>query len=277
MRKMIDVTSYNVEFKNLPTSFHGCRIGFLADLHNNEIGANNEILLSELKKQRPDYILCGGDMIVGSHRGVCEYDRAIDFLKEAVKIAPVFFSFGNHEERLRNPELFETSLFELFLERLERIGVHVLDNYGVQLVQNGDTISIKGLSIDMECYKRWWNRVPLSVSQITTKIGRKDGFTILLAHNPVYFKSYDSYGGDLVLAGHVHGGLMVLPFLGGVISPELALFPKYDAGYFKGKYSQMIVSRGLGVHTLPIRINNRPEVIMITLKKTCDFNGQLVE
>ncbi|MDE7197816.1 MAG: hypothetical protein K2O15_02920, partial [Lachnospiraceae bacterium] len=85
-------------------------------------------------------------------------------------------------------------------------------------------------------------------------------------HNPVYFDAYEAWGADLVVSGHVHGGIMRLPVLGGVISPALTLFPKYDGGVFYEKESTMILSRGLSSHTLPIRIFNPGELIVIDLK-----------
>lgn len=87
----------------------------------------------------------------------------------------------------------------------------------------------------------------------------------MIAHNPEYFPAYAEWGADLVLSGHVHGGLMRLPFLGGVIAPSMKLFPKYDGGVFEEHGSTMILSRGLGTHTLPIRIFNPGELVVIRL------------
>lgn len=87
----------------------------------------------------------------------------------------------------------------------------------------------------------------------------------MIAHNPEYFEAYAGWGADLTVSGHVHGGVMRLPFLGGVISPRLTLFPKYDGGMFERNGRFMVVSRGLGTHTLPIRIFNPGELIMIEL------------
>lgn len=267
MKKKIDVTNYVLEFENLPASFHGCRIGFFSDLHNNEIGFDNQELIRRIRNQKFDCFICAGDMILGSDLGEFAYQNTIRFLKRLRKIAPVYYSIGNHEERMRCRGM------DIFKEILEKENIFVVDNTSIVWEKLGQTICIKGLSLGMEYYKRWWNRKKLSGDNIQKMIGKKqeNEFTILLAHNPVYFDSYDSYGAEVILSGHVHGGLMVLPFLGGVISPELAIFPKYDYGHFEGKTSKMIVSRGLGVHTLPIRIHNRPEIITITLNKACGF------
>ena len=102
---------------------------------------------------------------------------------------------------------------------------------------------------------------------LASLIGRPDpdSFHILLAHNPDYFPRYAEWGADLVLSGHVHGGIMKLPLLGGVISPSLRLFPKYDGGLFEERNSRMILGRGLGSHTIPIRVFNPGELIEICL------------
>ncbi len=278
MKKKLDVTSYILNSENLPASFDGCRIGFLTDLHDNEIGVDNEGLINRIKKQTYDFFLCCGDMIVGSDKGIFEYQNALKFFEKIAKIAPVYYSLGNHEERMRKAKLIEENdTLDTYKEALLNRNVTVLDNETITLSKEGENICIKGISLSMDYYKRWWNRKSLSDTQINEMIGKKKEFTILLAHNPVFFETYDSYGTELILSGHVHGGLMVLPILGGVISPELKLFPKYDFGYFEGNTSKMILSRGLGTHTLPIRIHNRPEFIDITLKRACDFSGQLVE
>ena len=91
-------------------------------------------------------------------------------------------------------------------------------------------------------------------------------FQLLLAHNPEYLTAYAGWGANLVLSGHIHGGIMILPFLGGVIAPSYELFPKFDFGKFTEKNCEMVLSRGLGTHTINIRIFNKPEISVITLK-----------
>lgn len=278
MKKKIDLTEYSLSFQNLPASFDGCRIGFLSDLHDWEIGLANEYLLEVMEGQSFDYFFCGGDMIVGSDRGIFSYENLLRFFEKLGGLVPVYYSYGNHEERMRFVSgTGKINELEAFRKLLEERGVRVLDNDSTLLLRNGQAICLKGLSLGMDYYRRWWNRKPLHREELDMMIGDKKDFTILLAHNPIFFKAYDLYGAELVLSGHVHGGLMVIPALGGVISPELQLFPKYDFGLFNGNQTKMIVSRGLGAHTLPIRIHNRPELVAVTLKRTCEFRAQLVE
>ena len=104
--------------------------------------------------------------------------------------------------------------------------------------------------------------------QLKDELGNceEDGaYHILLAHNPVYFKQYAAWGADLTLSGHLHGGIIRLPLIGGVITPQAKLFPRYSAGKYEIGEKWMIVSRGLGTHTIPIRFNNKPELSVIHL------------
>ncbi len=96
---------------------------------------------------------------------------------------------------------------------------------------------------------------------------RTDACQILIAHNPLYFEEYAAWGADVVVSGHVHGGIMRLPVLGGVLSPNLSLFPKYDGGRFELGRAVMILSRGIGTHTIPLRIFNPAELVVLDFKK----------
>ena len=126
---------------------------------------------------------------------------------------------------------------------------------------------IRGAEIGKEYYQKM-KQGRMTVSYLESLIGRpeKGAYNILIAHNPDYFPVYAGWGADLVLSGHVHGGIMRLPVLGGVISPSLRLFPKYDGGCFREGESTMILGRGLGSHTVPIRIFNPGELIVVSLE-----------
>ena len=129
-------------------------------------------------------------------------------------------------------------------------------------------IVISGLEIEREYYRRF-GKPEMAGKYVTAHVGgrREDAFTILLAHNPEYMDAYAEYGAELVLAGHMHGGVASLPLLGGVISPSFRLFPKYDGGLFQKDGTQMIVSRGLGMHTIPLRFLNPGELIVLDVKE----------
>ena len=117
-------------------------------------------------------------------------------------------------------------------------------------------------------YFKKFNDYVLETEEITEALGvceESDAFQILLAHNPVYFKQYAAWGADLTLSGHLHGGIIRLPLIGGVITPQAKLFPRYHAGKYQIGKKTLIVSRGLGTHTIPIRFNNKPELSVIHL------------
>ncbi len=243
---------------------------FLSDLHNNSYGPDNQILLDAIREEKPDFILVGGDMLNAKASTGEDYgqkmDRAVMLLRSLSEEFPVYHGFGNHEDRARNhPEKYG-KMYLTYVSKLPT--VHFLDNSSVLLDEYG--IRLTGLSLEKKWYRHFQSKQP-TVAQLEEYIGEadKERFDILLAHHPDYFPAYDAYGADLVLSGHVHGGVVRLPLLGGVISPSLKLFPKYDAGLFDGKDKthHMILSRGLGVHSIPVRLFNRGELTICNLKK----------
>ncbi|MCM1145535.1 MAG: metallophosphoesterase [Blautia sp.] len=240
-----------------------CTFVLLSDLHNKSFGKQNEKLLRKIEEISPDGILIAGDMLT-AQRGE-KYHVAANLMEALAAKYPVYYGMGNHEHRLQtSPEEFE-GLYDKYMEYIHRAGIEPLINESVSLPSAN--IRITGLQME-GCYYRKFRKYPMSESYLTDMLGKRqeDKFQILIAHNPDYFDEYARWGADMVVSGHVHGGLMRLPILGGVISPKLTLFPKYDGGKFECGNSVMILSRGLGTHTLPIRIWNPGELITIHLK-----------
>ena len=118
-------------------------------------------------------------------------------------------------------------------------------------------------------YHKFWRKRRLKPGQLSKLMDMPGdpAFPILLAHNPEYFPQYAAWGARLVLSGHIHGGIARLPFLGGVISPSLRLFPVYDAGLFQEGKCRMVLTRGLGLHHIKLRFFNRPELSVIDMKR----------
>ena len=232
----------------------------LADLHNRSYGTNNAKLLSAVDEVKPDVILTAGDMLTAKPGK--SFETALSFMKQVAKKYPVYYGIGNHEYRMKLYREDYGDAFEKYIGELTGAGIHVLDNASVTT----DEFAITGVSIDRKYYKRFKKTV-MDAKYLTDSIGTvyQDKYQILLAHNPEYFEEYAGWGPDLVVSGHVHGGIMRIPVLGGVISPKLVLFPKYDGGLFKKDKTTMILSRGLGMHTLPIRIFNPGELVVIHL------------
>ena len=236
----------------------------LSDLHNNQYGKDNERLLETIREQNPDAIWIAGDILTASRK--TKYNRAIALLKELAAQFPVYYANGNHEHRLKlYPKEYGDAAVK-YEKELKEIGIDRLVNRHVVLPEIG--ITIYGSEIDKYYYRRF-HVGKMDDHYMKGLLGKtkKQQFTVLLAHNPDYFPEYAKWGADLVLSGHVHGGIIRIPFVGkGVLSPAVRLFPKYDGGLFYEENSTMILSRGLGIHTIPFRLFNPGELHVVDLK-----------
>ena len=248
------VNEIKITNDKIPQSFEGFRIAQVSDLHNAELGKDNNKLIEKLNECEPDIIVLTGDLIDSNHTNL---EVALSFAQQAVKIAPCYFVTGNHEA-------WVGSQYEELKTSLENAGVTVLQDEAIELNYGNECIQLIGLN-DPDFSER---DSFLSESILETKLSQvniSNGFTILLSHRPEHFNVYQNKNIDLVLSGHAHGGQFRLPFLGGVIAPNQGLFPKYDAGIYTENGTTMIVSRGIGNSIIPVRINNRPEIIIIEL------------
>ena len=146
-------------------------------------------------------------------------------------------------------------------------GTIVLEDEAISLEYNGESITLIGLSDpDATIKGDLFGEVPAMVSTKLRNLTEGDsGYTVLLSHRPELFETYVSSGIGLVLSGHAHGGQFRLPFIGGLIAPNQGLFPEYDAGLYTGGETNMVVSRGIGNSIIPIRFNNRPEIVVVKL------------
>lgn len=240
------------------------KVVLLSDLHNKSFGKKNERLLKAIHEIRPDLILIAGDMYTCAKGG--DIRRAKELVCTLAAQYPVYYGNGNHEHKTRlYPEEYG-GMYQAYFQAVEKAGVRHLVNEKVYLPDFH--MEIYGLEIGRE-YFRKWTPLEMPPGYLEKLMGKPDPscFSLLIAHNPDYFEAYEKWGADLVVSGHVHGGLMKLPFLGGVIAPTLRLFPKYDGGEYRKDKSVMILGRGLGTHTLPIRIFNPGELVVIDLKQ----------
>ena len=240
------------------------RFVLISDLHNKDYGDGNAKLLSAIDEESPDAVLIAGDLINGSAGS----DR-IAATKFAIDLAgryPVYYGMGNHETKIKlYPERFDEK-WETYESALIKNGVRFLDNARITDEETG--IDIAGLSLDRTYYKKFV-RKGLDADDIQSLIGdaSSDKVQILIAHNPDYFKAYTDWGADLTVSGHLHGGIMRLPLIGGVISPRITLFPKYSGGEYPKGASKMIVSCGLGMHTINLRVFNPGELSVIDIHR----------
>ena len=239
------------------------KIVFLSDLHNCSYGKRNGRLLAAVRKERPDLILIGGDMLV--RRNGSSYADTLRFVSRLTSIAPVYYANGNHEQKLKEETGRYDQSYAAYKKSLTEAGVIFLENEAVLWRPDNVRIRISGLEIPLSSYEKLGKR-GLSVRQIEDRIGRADpSFQILLAHNPAYVRQYEEWGAELILCGHLHGGLVGIPGVGGAISPDFRLFPAYSAGIYREPKADVVVSRGLGTHSVPIRFLNPAELVVLEL------------
>ena len=257
------VTKYRICSQKLNGIKKEKKIIFLSDLHNRMYGEENERLLESIRNQHPDLILIGGDMLVRKDGNF--YDKTVHFLAKLPGICPVYCANGNHEQKLKElPDKYEQS-YEEYKKALTASGIHMLENASETVKLDEVPVKLSGLEIPLGAYARFGKK-ELSLKEITDRIGEHgDDYQILLAHHPGYMKEYLAYGADLILGGHYHGCLVQLPGIGGVISTNFTLFPKYSGGIYQEGEQTAVVSRGLGTHSVPLRLWNWPELIVLEL------------
>lgn len=263
MFKKVHYTLYN---KKIKEGLDGCRFVFLSDLHNCVYGNGNRILMKAIREIKPDGILVGGDMMVA--KGQRDISVPVELLTQLSKDYLIFAGNGNHELRMKcNPQVYGR-LYEDYVDKLTSCGIIMLENESAVFERRQEILKIYGLDIPAK-YFRKLRKYPMGSSFIANAVGEspKKEFSILLAHNPGYFNEYAGWGADISLSGHYHGGTIRLPGIGGVMTPDFELFPRYDTGLFYNGSKAMIVSSGLGTHSINLRINNPPQLVVITLRK----------
>lgn len=244
----IDISEYQIKHHDIPNIFTNQTILHISDLHNKGFGRKQARLIKLTKAINPDIIVITGDLI---SRNTHNFVSSLTYLEAAVKIAPVYYVSGNHE----NGNL----LFADLVIELEALGVNILDNRNSQWVINNRMINIIGVN-DFS----FFNDIEV-MKDIINELKKADQYNILLSHRPELLEMYSQTDVELVLAGHAHGGQVRLPLIGGLIAPDQGLFPKYTQGVYNLNNTQMLVSRGLGNSIIPVRVFNRPELVVIKL------------
>ena len=238
---------------------HDMHFVMISDLHDTDHGNNNEVLLEEIRKINPEFVIFAGDIVTAYMEYKYDFEPTLEFIGRLAKEYKIYYGYGNHEMRYRdNVEKFPEK-FKRLDDFLKSVGAPLLDDEKVAV--DGNNADVYGVVIPHEYYRHFVTK-KLPDDYLEKLLGKPDSerVSLLIGHNPDHFESYAKWGADVVLSGHVHGGIVSLPLLGGVISPQLKLFPKYDAGLFKIKDSTMILSRGLGYHTVSVRLNNKAEI-----------------
>ena len=258
---MLQACHYTIRSPRLPSAFDNFCIAHLSDLHGALYKTDNQLLIQAVRRVSPDIVVMTGDMADHTPGSI---PRLLRLCRRLLAWYPVYFIAGNHEQVLPPDTLSG------LLSDLQNLGVTVLENQHCTLVRVGTSLELYGLVTPLVYYKdplgEYIRGITFTARDAQALLGRGNPgqFRILLAHNPLYYPAYRDWGADLTLSGHIHGGIIRIPGLGGLLSPDLTLFPKYDAGHFQEKGRHLVVSRGLGNNFL-FRVCNPPELAVVHL------------
>ncbi|MDE7261151.1 MAG: metallophosphoesterase [Oscillospiraceae bacterium] len=250
----LQTQSFTYSSERLPAGFDGCVIVQISDLHGAEFGDNNQDLLQQVRAAKPDYIFLTGDLQDMYRQTPQSY--SVNLGRTLAQIAPTYFVTGNHEWALPDVRGLK--------RKLQEAGVTVLTNEYVLLERDGCSILLAGID-DPNGFAD--QKTPEELAEEIQAL-EGDPFWLLLAHRNNYFeKEYSHLGADLVISGHGHGGLIRLPFTDGLVSVERTLFPTYTAGFYEANGGDLFVSRGLGNSGKTFRLFNRPELVILALRR----------
>lgn len=252
-------THYKISFYQVTSRkvSSNIRIAVVSDLHNREYGENNETLISDIRALKPDLILLPGDMVI---REEDDYQSMLDLVSALAGIAPCYGVLGNHESE-RVYFLNDKDLPEKF----EKAGLKLLRNAYEEIRIGKNRVQLIGVEGTAHAFEKYVGQEFMDKIDFEPSV-----YSLLMAHIPILFETQLSgYGFDLGISGHVHGGIVDLPFFGGLYSDEEGLFPKYFAGkYVLDGQQTLIISKGLGdSKPFPPRINNMPELVVIDVNR----------
>lgn len=258
--KSFEVSNYIIKDKNLPYEFNNFKIIHLSDFHSNyDI---KDKIITQINKEDPNIVVMTGDM-VNKYDNKSDFNIFLDLAQNIASRYKTYFICGNHENRLDKEDLNYVFL------NLKKYNVCILNNDHKKIYRNNQYINIYGINLSNEFYNindvsgRWKlnNKIENTLNNL-----KEDQYNILLIHNPLFFNEYAKYNANVIFSGHVHGGMIRLPLVGALLSPERKFFPKYNSGIYDINNKFMIVSRGLG-HSRPgIRIKNKPDLVSIIFK-----------
>ena len=243
----------------IPEAFDAYKIVQISDLHDAQIGENNEKLIAMTAETEPDCIVLTGDFVDSSR---FYPERSLSVAEALVKIAPVYYVSGNHEAILPDAE------YQALTDGLRALGVCVLEDESAELTRGGQSIRLIGLT-DIGFHPGTLEEKKDALRTALSALLPEDEFSVTLAHRPELMDVYTECGAPLVLSGHAHGGQIRLPGIGGLIAPGQGLFPKYTEGKYEENGTTLVVSRGVGNSVLPLRVNDRPQIVVVQL--ACNY------
>ncbi len=257
--RWLTTNEYDVTVPDLPPAFDGKRILHLSDLHKKRYGDGFNNLINSCSFLEPDYVFFTGDLF---SRDETNLDPKILLMQRLMKLAPVYYVLGNHETDAPNRA-------HALCEKLRREGVHIMNDRTERIEIGDEHINITGVVLPSGHYRNrnmgFSGRIRITPELLRERIGEpeKGGCNILLAHDPLPFDAYNEWGASVTFSGHIHGGVIRLPMIGGLLSPERCFFPKYSKGVYLDGDHRLVVSAGLG----KFRLNNPSQIILVTLKR----------
>lgn len=249
-------TETTIHSVHIPSNFDDYKIVQLSDLHSKSFGDNQKALVQKVTQTNPDAIVFTGDLVDSKRY---EEEASLMLMHELIQIAPVYFVTGNHE--------WWSGKFSTLEKKLSDLGVNVLRNASEEISIGNEKIYFVGIDDPAQASEHDEEKVIVEEAIVDSiQDLPEDTFKILLAHRPEMFALYSDYEFNIVLAGHAHGGQFRIPLIGGLVAPNQGFFPKYTAGKHTLENTSMIANRGLGNSIIPIRLFNRPEIVVVTLK-----------
>lgn len=239
------------------------KFGFITDLHNCCYGHDNKSVINAMIREKISFLIMGGDLISGK-RDIGEnnpeeyYGNAVAFLKEISKKIPLYYVFGNHETRVKNRK-DRNPMYNAYMESIGGLGIQFINNKESIIDCGNNSLLLEGIELTEVVYDE---KKGFRMESGKTK---SEAYKILAVHSPEFFDEYAKSDADLILCGHNHGGTVRLPFIGGLISRDYRFFPKYSYGEYEKNGKKMILSSGLGDHTIHFRLFNMPEIVVVTL------------
>lgn len=252
--------------EKIPAAFDGFVLCQASDVHNEARGEGNAALLRALREAAPDLICITGDFL-DSRR--TDLDFALELAGQLAEIAPVVYVTGNHEARLKDLSALEAGLAAR--------GVRVLRDDWMPLARGGEEIALIGLDDPGFAAGEDWtlaeglDQTQARLSALLAQAG--DRFSLVLSHRPELLPAYAEAGADLVLSGHAHGGQVRLPGIGGLFAPGQGILPRLTSGVHARGETRLVVSRGLGNSSFPLRVFNPPEIVTVTLRAGAEGEG----
>ena len=258
----IKISEYNIDLSELSGS---ARVVVISDLHGKKYGRDNKRLLDKISEQNPDAIFVVGDML-DDNDAENGFSKTTKMLNDLLDIAPVYFAYGNQEKE------YSGDILDGFVNTITENGIIVLDDSFVDCEINGQKIRIGGTMGHAFPFGRTMEEFESSDEYIFLKdMEKTDLPTIVLAHMPdtFIFNGAHNYWSniDLVVSGHTHGGVVRLPFVGGLYAPMQSFFPEHDYGFYMlGEKMQMVITSGLSGYKFIPRFLNLPEICVLNLE-----------